>query len=104
MIRAIQCYPPPPLQSPPVARDGLPGRGGETVAKRRSPGWGGGIARVFPPPISSITQRKPFFGAFSAWHFLCFLGQVTVSRGGGGGIARGGGGLRLSHKAMWQRT
>ena len=26
-------YPPPPLQTPGLARDGLPGGGGETVAK-----------------------------------------------------------------------
>ena len=31
--------------------------------------------------------RKGLFGAFGSWHFLCFLGQVTVSWGGLG-VAR----------------
>ena len=32
-MTAKKLYPPPPLQTPGLARDGLPGGGGETVAK-----------------------------------------------------------------------
>ena len=72
-------YPaPPPLPSPPLARDDLPGGGG-----------GGGGHQVTPPPLPPriLVQPKLFF--FGAWYFQCFLGQVTVSRGGGGGGTQG---------------
>ena len=54
------CHPPPPLQSPGVARDGLPGGGGRRSPSDGVPGGGGGIARVsqgklwYPP----LTQAK----------------------------------------------
>ena len=53
--------------------------------------WGGGDGhQVTPPPNSGFTWRQFSFGAFGAWYFIYFLGQVTVSRGGGG-LQRGGG-------------
>ena len=42
----LHSYPVPPLQTPELARDGLPGGGGRRSPSDGLPG-GGGIARVF---------------------------------------------------------
>ena len=56
---------------------------------------GGGSPSEGPPQPQFQCHLQFFFGAFGAQCFLCFLGQVTVPPiGGGGGIAKwGGGGL-----------
>ena len=57
--------PPPPLQSPPLACDGLPGRGGGVDGRQVmvSHGGGGGIARVFQgklwyPPLMQAKRTQ----------------------------------------------
>ena len=64
-------------------------------------GGRGGLHHKTVPQYHSVNQLrhlvKIFFGAFGAWYFLCFLGQVTVPPQGGGlqkggGLQEGGGG------------
>ena len=50
----------------------------------REGGGGGSPSDGLPHTNSSETERNFFLGTLGAQYFLCFLGKVAVSRGGGG--------------------
>ena len=99
---------PAPCNLAPFVRPVSPHGGG--VMKWRSPphGGGGGMA----PQISTIVSQcnelrcvvKIFFGAFGAWYFPCFLGQVTVTPPRGGGGLQGGGALQWGGRQVYEIT
>ena len=65
---ALHWYPFPPLQTPGLARDGLPGGGGRRSPSDGLPGGGGEIARVLQ---GKQTQQWP-----THVHQVCVSGTV----------------------------
>ena len=54
----IKLYPPPPLQTPGLARDGLPGGGGRRSPSDGLPGGGGGLQGYFKANCGTLHQCK----------------------------------------------
>ena len=51
-------YPPPPLQTPGLARDGLPGGGGRRSPSDGLPGGGGGLQGYFKANCGTLHRCK----------------------------------------------
>ena len=75
-------YPPPPLQSPGVARDGLPGGGGRRSPSDGVPGGGGGhckgISRQTVVPSTDASKENTCEATFALMRCQCVSSNTNV--------------------------
>ena len=75
-MHAHENYPPPPLQTPGLARDGLPGGGGGRSPSDGLPGGGGeiarGISRQTVVPSSNASKENMCEATFALMP-MCFI-------------------------------
>ena len=74
-------YPPPPLQSPGVARDGLPGGGGRRSPSDGVPGGGGdckGISRQIVVPSTDASKENTCEATFALMRCQCVSSNTNV--------------------------
>ena len=77
----LVCYPPPPLQSPGVARDGLPGGGGRRSPSDGLPGGGGdckGISRQTVVPSTDASKENTCEATFALMRCQCVSSNTNV--------------------------
>ena len=81
---ALDTYPPPPLQSPGVARDGLPGGGGRRSPSDGVPGGGGGggdckgISRQTVVPSTDASKENTCEATFALMRCQCVSSNTNV--------------------------
>ena len=82
VIPRICKYPPPPLQSPGVARDGLPGGGGRRSPSDGVPGGGGGdckgISRQTVVPSTDASKENTCEATFALMRCQCVSSNTNI--------------------------
>ena len=75
------CYPAPPLQTPGLARDGLPGGGGGRLPSDGLPGGGGdckGISRQTVVPSTDASKKNTCEATFALMQCQCVSSNTNV--------------------------